>query len=99
MALARLAIRTGPVVFGLLWAGLLTVFGLTLLASASGPGASSEWFWVGIFLIAAGQFVCMVLVADRLCRPRAPALAYGVELLTALVTLLTLVVASVRLLT
>jgi hypothetical protein len=81
---SRTLLRAATPALGALWAGALVGLGLWFVA---GPGAapSSPERWIGVFLLASGQFVFMVVVADRLIPPRRPALAHALEGLAALI--------------
>lgn len=86
--LAHLAIRAAPASLGAVWAGALVVLGLWVIAGARGvpAGSGRSWIWGGALMVAAGQFVFMVVVADWLCPPRRPMLAHVVEAAAAIAT-------------
>lgn len=88
--MAHLAVRAAPASLGAVWAGALVVLGLWVVASARGVpmGSGGSWVWGGVLMVAAGQFVFMVVVADWIFSPRRPLLAHAVEAATALVTVL-----------
>jgi hypothetical protein len=68
--------RWGAVVFGAGWSASLIGLGL-----AGRSWGAPPWVWVSC--VAWGQFVGMTLVADRLCPPRRPGLAWRLELAAA----------------
>jgi hypothetical protein len=80
---SRTIIRAATPALGALWAGALVVLGLWFVASPTREPATPER-WIGLFLLASGQFVFMVVVADRLIPPRRAALAHALEGLAAL---------------
>lgn len=79
MRVRRVLIRGSVLLLGGLWAGALCVFGWHLVGR-HGVDPLGTWSWAGLFFVFAGNFVFLVVVADRVCRPRKPALAAGVEL-------------------
>jgi hypothetical protein len=68
----RRAIMLSTLLLGTLWAGCLVLTGLYALGLGGGwqSGTSASW-WAGAAALAAGNFVFMEVVADRLM-PAAP---------------------------
>lgn len=68
----RRAILLSTLVLGALWAACLVLTGLYAMGLSGGWGAgrSATW-WAGLAAVAAGNFVFMEVVADRLT-PAAP---------------------------
>lgn len=76
----RLARAALPVV-GFVWALCMVVLGLKLFELGFRPARPAPLtLTAAVFFTCAGQFVFMVLVADRAVRCRRPALIQGVEL-------------------
>lgn len=67
----RRAIMLSTLLLGTLWAGCLVVTGLYTLGLGGWRGGSSASWWAGVAALAAGNFVFMEVVADRLM-PAAP---------------------------
>lgn len=66
---SRWLVLSTSILAGGLWAGWLVVLGLWLIWQSLLPTASAvPWVPLGVFFIAGGQFVFMVLVADRVFR-------------------------------
>lgn len=73
---AEVLAKSFRVLLGTLWGGVLVVCGLWLVGGPRGlmpsawngahGGAASAW-WAGVACLAAGQFVFLAVVADRLC--------------------------------
>lgn len=80
--------RAAPASLGAAWAGALVVLGIWVCANAAGAagGSARSWLWGGILMVAAGEFVFMVVVADWIAPPRRPMLAHLVEAAAAIVT-------------
>ena len=89
MDATRLALRGGPILVGVLWAAVLVILGLALLAPPPPAGRALRSMGVGRALprLLPWQFVFMVIVADRIIPPRKPALAFVAEGAAALATL------------
>jgi len=67
----RLATFFGRILLGTLWASLLLILSILLLARRGGEfTAMDPLLWFFIAGIASGNFVFMYVVADRLCRVR-----------------------------
>jgi len=81
----------GLTVLGLSWAGCLSLLGIHALtlsrATPLGVGASVV-LWLGVFLVSAGNFVFMELVADRVLQIKRRLILDIFELLVAVVMLL-----------
>lgn len=84
----RLAAFFGRVLFGTLWASLLLIPSLTLLARRGGADATGYALWLSVAGITAGNYVFMYVVADRLCRVKERRLVDAVELATLVVFVL-----------
>lgn len=82
---AYMLLRPLGYVVRILWAGLLMIFGLFMIDA--GGSIADPVIWFGVAFFGAGQFLSMVLVANRLCPPRSSGLAIGCELLAAVVFL------------
>jgi hypothetical protein len=67
MRAAHTAIFSTLILLGVAWGGCLVVMGLFALAAEPTPG--SPLMWLGVSGIAAGNFVFMEVVADRVIRP------------------------------
>jgi len=66
---SRWLVLSTSILAGGLWAGWLVVLGLWMIWNSLPPGAPAlPLVPLGIFFIAGGQFVFMVLVADRVFR-------------------------------
>lgn len=85
---ARLALAVATPLLGAAWAAALVILGLWILCGPANPPSATSlpWAWAGTFLVAAGQFVFMVVVADRLIRPRHMGPALAAQALSALAT-------------
>lgn len=72
-----------------LWAGVMLVLGIATLVDGAGPvpvPRATFWF-LGAAAVAGGQFVFMVLVADRFFAHAARAVVSGLETLAFLIFL------------
>ncbi|MBK9189009.1 MAG: hypothetical protein IPM33_08645 [Phycisphaerales bacterium] len=85
MSNARVVSLTAVSILAILWAGVMSLLGLIVLAD--GPGAlpvpDALFSFLGLGAVSGGQFVFMVLVADRLfpaASRRMAVLAEGVAL-------------------
>lgn len=87
---AHILVRPLGYLVRILWAGLLMIFGLYMIEV--GRGLHDPALWFGIAFFGAGQYLSMVLVANRLCPPRSAGLAIVCELVSAVVFLGALVV-------
>ncbi len=59
----------GRILLGTVWSSLLLILSLRLAVDRfNDPGAGAYVIWLAIAGIAAGNFVFMYVVADRLCR-------------------------------
>lgn len=70
MHIAPLGALTVRVLTGTAWAGALIIAGLVVASAAMGSSAvigNGTARWGALALIAAGEFVFLVVVADRLC--------------------------------
>ncbi len=82
---------------GLLWAASLALLGLLALTEGALPLPGGVLRWLGLCAIAGGQFVFMVLVADRVFvrTVRGVVLAFEALTLTVFMVGLVLLVAAV----
>jgi len=66
----RRAAVVARVVFGSAWGGLLVMLGVLALAMSDAPRLTDFFFWSGLALIAAGNWLFVLIVANRLVRLR-----------------------------
>ncbi|MEC9374667.1 MAG: hypothetical protein VYC34_12520 [Planctomycetota bacterium] len=82
--MVRILNMTALVALGSLWAGILVVIGAMLVAGAMPGGLAAPQLRgvasiLGLTFLAAGEFVFLVLVADRLFPKASPRLTRVVE--------------------
>jgi len=65
--ISRMAVRAGMLTIWTAWASVLVLFGIAVGQAAIRGDAPPGSLWGAAASIAAGQFVFLALVADRLC--------------------------------
>lgn len=68
MGIVGVGARSAVLTVGVVWGAALVLFGLRVLQIRSAPGpVSARWeFWGAVAAIGAGQYVFIVMVANRL---------------------------------
>lgn len=70
MATTHRVLHAGVILLGMAWAACLVGAGLHALTASVGSDPAARWFlWLGVLGVAAGNFVFMEIVANRLVHP------------------------------